>query len=1221
MTRIFKYIGLFLAVIAGLLLLAVAVINLIPGDQYKDLISSSVKSATGRDLVIEGDLDVKLFTTFRFKASGIKFTNADWGSREHMVSDGEIEAEVALFPLLKGIIDMTLLVDAPDLLLETHSSGKGNWEFIELVEDVAEEVTEAVKTIEEIETSVKEAQSEGGFPLRLRFQQVVIQGNLAHIDGTSGKQITAGNLKLIIKPAGDRLTVELEGKFNDIPLALSGGFDNADFFVDNLPAPISFDGYFGDVKLAILGTAGPLKPTYDLDVNINLNTDSLASFSPLAGQDFPDIGPLTVSAHLIGKDGKYSVNELHTRLEDKTITAEIKASIADLVALNGLKLEANINTDQLTKIVRTAGFQSELSLPDSLNSAVVAAGDLENLAVSRFQATIQGQNLNIDATAQVQNLMTLKGVSADFLLKVESLDYIAGIAQTELPPLGPLQASANISSTGEHLDRLEIKADLTGDIIHVDVVGSIEDPVNLKGVNGDFNFAVDSLDWLADYLKTELPPLGALEGSASIASKGDIFELSDIKASLEGENITAKVTGTIGDLMGIQRVDATVELDVQSLAFLSEYIEMELPPLGPVKASADINSQGDTFEAKEIKVDLKGDKLHARVEGSVGDLINLKGIDAGIDFGVQSLAVLSGVAQTDLPSLGPLKGSASIASKGDTFELKELQMDLADEKIQAKVAASVGDVLKLLGINADINFSVDSLAMLDELLNQKLPASGPVTLDGKIASQGGLEAPTQIDTVIKSDGIMANITGSIAEPLAARGIDLALNVEAESMQHVGKLAGTEFVSTDPMKLAAKLTSDKNSYQLADLYLEIGKLNVKGKAAFQQPSSATARPQINAVLHVGDLDFSKGQKARLEAAENKIEITKNEEEEVDADNEDKKKKVFPSDPLPWKPLRTIDADIEVTVETLKTLQLNLEKVIAKMRLNDGLLTLKPLQAKVGNGSFGGSATLDARNSPATLAADIKLSDATFRDFGGKVNFLVDLEGSGNSVAEIMAGLNGQFQFDVRDVTLKKSVMTGFGSGMLDSLNPFTKNEENTELSCAIILFNIEDGIADANKTIAAQMTDVTWFGSGEINLRTEEIDFGMSPKPRKGLGLSMGNLAKLAHLGGTLAQPKVEFDPKDVAVKYGKYTAAVATGGLTLLADMVFSRIKANTDVCAAILEKLDIIQEADEKSKGKTEEKAEQRTEKKAEVNTEAKKSKKKKRKRMSTIFPGDDYL
>ena len=111
-----------------------------------------------------------------------------------------------------------------------------------------------------------------------------------------------------------------------------------------------------------------------------------------------------------------------------------------------------------------------------------------------------------------------------------------------------------------------------------------------------------------------------------------------------------------------------------------------------------------------------------------------------------------------------------------------------------------------------------------------------------------------------------------------------------------------------------------------------------------------------------------------------------------------------------------------------------------------------------------------------------------------------------------------------------------------------------------------------------MTDITYFGSGEINLKTEEIDFGVSPKPRKGLGLSLGGLAKLVHVGGTLAEPKIQLDPKDLAVKYGKYTAAVATGGLSLVVDTLWSRIKANTDVCDSILKELKQL-EAEEKAK------------------------------------------
>jgi uncharacterized protein involved in outer membrane biogenesis len=1165
MIKILKFTGITISVLAGLLILAVVAVNLIPGEKYKALIISGVRSATGRDLAIEGDLDIKLFTSLGFKASGIKFSNADWGSRSHMASVGNIEAEVALFPLLAGVLDVTLVVEGPDLLLETHGSGQGNWKFTELVEEAAEKSSEAVKTVQEIEQFAEETQSVRGLPLRVRIRKVHIKGTrITFIDGKSGDQTIFEKDKLIIEPVEDRLTIELAGKFNDIPLALTGGFDNAEFFAGNQPAQVSFDGHFGEANLMVRGTAGPLAPTFDLDVSINLNTNSVTAFSPLVGRGLPDIGPLAVSVKLTGKEGKYAASDMLTTLEDETITAQAKGSIADLVTLNGLKLEASVSTDQLTGILKTAGFQSESALPDLLHAAIVAEGSLENLAVKQFQTTVQGRGLSIDGSAQVKNVMTLEGVTADISLEADSLDLIEKITKTKLPPFATLKATANITSTGENLGLMEIKANLNGDIIHADITGSMGDPMKLKDVNADVKLKLDSLAWLEDYLKIELPPLGALNAHANIVSKDETLDIKDIKADLAGENISARVTGSVGDLLKARGIAAKVDLDVRSLDFVSDYVKIDLPPLGSLKATANIASKGATFEIKDINANLSGENITAKVTGAVGDLLKAREIDTIVDLGVQSLAFLSNYIKMELPPLGPLKASASIASKGDTFVAKEIEAELAGEKIQARVAASMQDILKLTGFDADIDLAVDSLASLGTLVKQKLPDSGPVTLEGKISGKGVLGGATAITGVVKSDGFMANLSGSVGDPLAARGIDLAINLEADSMRKVGKLTGTQFQGQKPIKLDGNFSAGDNAYELSAMHLRIGEVAVKGKAALKLPPEADGRPRVSGELHIGELDFSKEQAETDTAMETAFSL----ENEIEAEVGNKEK-VFPSDPLPFGPLKIVDADISVTVESLTTLQIELENVVATLTLDNGLLKLKPMKARVGNGTFEGTATLDTGTTPAALSTDVELKDATFRDFGGKINLLADLDGSGDSIAAIMAGLDGKFMFDARDATLKKSFMTGFGSGLLDSLNPFRKNKETTELTCAIIVFDIEDGIADANRKIAAQMTDVTWFGSGEINLKTEQIDFGMNPKPRKGLGISLGELAKLVHVGGTLAKPKTRLDPKDLAVKYGKYSAAVATGGLTLVADLLFSRIRANSDVCSGILEGLE----------------------------------------------------
>lgn len=1293
MALFLKFAGIAAAVLVGLIILVLVVVNLIPGEYYKTLIISGVRSATGRELAIEGDLDIGLFTTFTFKTSGIKFSNAEWSSRQHMVSIDKIKGELALFPLLRSILETTLVVDKPELFLETQRSGQGNWQFGDLAEGAEEE-----------------AESGGGLLLRLLIRKLHLNGTrVSFIDGKSGKQFNFESEKLLVKTIEDGLIVDVTGKFNNISLGLTGGLDNAQFFIDNSPAKVKFEGYFGDAKLMVQGTIGPLSPTFDLDVTLAMDTDSVTVFSPLVGKDLPKLGPVSISVKLIGKEGKYAISDLLAKLDDKTLSAEVAGSMADLTALDGLKLTARVDTSHLTEILKEIGYQPEYKLPDSLNTMVVAEGSLKNLAVKQFQIKIQGQGMIATANGKVKNIIALEGVEADLSLTTESLDIISQFVKTELPPLGSLTATASIASKGDILEVSDIKANLTGenmqaemagsigDLLKVQginatldldvkslaflskylktelppfaplkvtasvvsnrqnpglmeitgnltgnmfrakVAGSIKNPIKLKAINAEVDLDIESLAWLSDYIHIKLPPLGSLTASASIASKGDTFEMKDIKARLTGENIQAELAGSVGDLLKLQGVNMAVDLDVKSLSFLSDYIKMDLPPLGSLSASAGIVSKVDGFEIRNLKADLAGEGIYANVAGSIGDLLELKEINADINLGINSLSLLSDYVGTDLPSLGPLQASATLTSKGETFELinikadltgkklqaratgsigdllklkeisteinlrivsldllseyvgvtlpplgplsasadiiskgetfevKSIKADLASEKIQATVAGSIEDLLKLTGINADFYVAVDSLTSLDSLVKQDLPASGPVQLEGNISSKGGLNSPISITTMVKSDGFNANLTGHIEEPLAAKGIDLAITLEADSMQKVGKLTGGKFRGKKPVKLKGYFIADENIFELTDLHLQVGELDVKGQAAFMQPSEPGGRPKISGELYIGELDFSKQVKVEVDT----LTETKSSPESKEKEGKVKRDKVFSSKPLPFGLLKAVDADIMVTIESLTTLQIQLEDLVAGLTLNNGLLSLQPIRAKVGNGTFDGILLVDVSNTPTTLTADIEMSNATFRNFGGKINFIVDLSGSGDSMAAIMASLDGQLVLDIQGVTLQKSFMTRFGSSIIDSLNPFRKNEKETKLNCAIILFDIKDSMANANRKIAAQTTDVTWFGSGKINLKTEEIYFQMNPKPRKGLGISLGNLVKIVHIRGTLAEPKIVLDPKELAVKYGKYSLGMATGGLAWAAELLWNKITANMNVCDKILKDLN----------------------------------------------------
>src|SRR6201985_1277963 len=122
-------------ILTGLVILVVgaaaaifAIVNSIDFNAYKDLITQQVKAATGRDLVLAGDVKVALSLTPRLEIDQVSFRNADWGSEPEMVKLEKIEADVDLIPLLSSQIRIKRLhLIGADILLETDPKGQGNW--------------------------------------------------------------------------------------------------------------------------------------------------------------------------------------------------------------------------------------------------------------------------------------------------------------------------------------------------------------------------------------------------------------------------------------------------------------------------------------------------------------------------------------------------------------------------------------------------------------------------------------------------------------------------------------------------------------------------------------------------------------------------------------------------------------------------------------------------------------------------------------------------------------------------------------------------------------------------------------------------------------------------------------------------------------------------------------------------------------------------------------
>lgn len=98
--------------------------------QLAKLLSSSVRSATGRELKIEGPISLSVFPKIAVKAERISLSNASWAQAPEMLTLKYIELDIKTLPLLSGRVEIDSIgLSGVHAYLQTNAAGKSNWEL------------------------------------------------------------------------------------------------------------------------------------------------------------------------------------------------------------------------------------------------------------------------------------------------------------------------------------------------------------------------------------------------------------------------------------------------------------------------------------------------------------------------------------------------------------------------------------------------------------------------------------------------------------------------------------------------------------------------------------------------------------------------------------------------------------------------------------------------------------------------------------------------------------------------------------------------------------------------------------------------------------------------------------------------------------------------------------------------------------------------------------
>lgn len=663
-------------------------------------------------------------------------------------------------------------------------------------------------------------------------------------------------------------------------------------------------------------------------------------------------------------------------------------------------------------------------------------------------------------------------------------------------------------------------------------------------------------------------------------ASGDQAARVDLDLTMSQAAISIRSDGQI--VLSPNLADTAFDLDIKApqLNTLGQMLQTEMPAL------ENIAVQGRFLIDEQWR--LKGLQLAA----------NEQTINGELSFLPQELR-LSGQLNSSSLNLDRLLPAQSGGDEDETSPEEELDLRiLRDYPVDLRIGAE--ELLYQNWTIEDLQLQIQNEEQL--LLGIKLAQASerlPVEDD----------SPSSIG--IQTGAVSADIRLKPREPVA-KGADLDLQLNATVAEQSIALAGPINVNGSAgTRLNVSIEGDRSLplWQLLQQpFKEAGTLRVRGNIKIQSEQSGEADLQI--ALGESSLNNQTQWQQRsgrmflsssLDADKLDLRFTESDSPTANNATETSSSTTAASGPLfseqsiDFSALRELDAELDIKLQQLISSAMQVRSITAQPKLQRGMLSMDRARIDLTQGSAVMTLLLNARNDEALLRLDMDINRVPISALGvdpsllgdsGEVNAKARLSSSGSSPKQLAAGLAGSLEFQAQDIVVKNNKIDLVGgdifSETLGKLNPFAKSDPNTYFDCISLAMDGRAGRFESDKKLVLETRKMKIIGAGEIDLAKERLSIGMTPIARKGLGVSAGSLVQMVKLAGPLTNPRVVADAGGMLNAGLSTSAAVYTGGLSLVAQGLIKRAMNSGSACKnggetpMELEMPDYMQAADE---------------------------------------------
>ena len=712
--------------------------------------------------------------------------NAPGGSRPEMARVRRVEVEFALLPLLSRRLDVRRLVlQAPDILLETDAEGRPNWAFApdRGQAEAAAADTPASPTASPAAAPAAAAR-DAGRRLGIAVDQVAVtDGRLGWRDGRTGQTRLLEIASLQTKAAGATGPLQLTGRFalDGTPFTLAGDTGSLATLTDPNPAspwPLRLVLEAAGARIAAEGSiARPLQAS-GWRLALDARVPELQRLAPLLPDvPMPPLRDLTLVAGLADAgEALPTVSDLRLTLGPATLEALLPGlQLAGLTATMPRQDQPLALTAEATLHGQPLRLEGSLGAPALVLAAQPWPLDLK-LSSGAATATLAGR---------IADPRGITGVDLVLALRVPELAALAPLAGGRpLPPVRDIALDSRIAERGPGFAAGAFLRDLRFASSAADAASP--ELTYVIGQRRGFAGSITSTRIDLDALRPpEAPGAATAEAPAAPPPARDRRVIPDLPLPLEALRLTDSslrwqigtlVTGgiTLADLRGalvIQdgrarldpftatlpggpvslRAAADVTTTPPSVQVAALSAGLDLPPL-----LAALRLPAGTTGRAEFDIDIRGqgDTLRAVAAGAAGH-VGLGLTSAQVEQGSGGLlARLFGDLRRGLPELGNLAegkiGIACLAGRwaleGGIAHTQALLLDTTLGRIGGSGTANLRDERLAMQLNLDLRLPIPGVnalrirapVPLGGTFAQPRPEFGAVAASGLLGTAEGL---------------------------------------------------------------------------------------------------------------------------------------------------------------------------------------------------------------------------------------------------------------------------------------------------------------------------------------------------------------------------------------------------------------------------------------------------------------------------------------------------